>query len=211
MTVSPVLASLLGPGDWDHKTVTGNELVHRLLALGHLKLHVHKSSMTPRERWQSMLKPAVKMGLVEKDPWADMKVHEIRTELVTRWDYDAATQKWTTTETLVKVEQDHPNQTKKRLSRKHAPSLTQTGPSLPQTRHSDACSLVVCGSDGARALCARRDARVLPDEEDVAGEPRPLLQHELGPLQQLRGQALPQGGDGARLLLRRHQDADGGR
>lgn len=44
------------------------------------------------------------MGTLDKDPWADMLIHEIRTEIVRRWDFDASSRLWTSSETLIKME-----------------------------------------------------------------------------------------------------------
>eukprot|EP00966_Prymnesium_polylepis_P218765 5062676-Prymnesium_polylepis.1 len=63
--------------------------------------------------------------------------------------------------------------------------------------------------DGAGVLCARRDARVLPDEEDEPGQRAHVLPHGVEGLQQLRRQALHGRRHAARSLLHRHQDADG--
>lgn len=101
---SPALAALLGNGEWEKAGLSGQEFLNRLVQLGHLSPPRSEPKMAPRERWHSMLKPAVKMGLLDKDPWSDMDVHGIRTEIVTRWDYDASTRVWKSSETLVKME-----------------------------------------------------------------------------------------------------------
>jgi hypothetical protein len=100
---SPALAALLGNGDWEDAGLSGLEFLNRLVQLGHLSPK-SEPKIAPRERWHSLLKPAVKMGLADKDPWSDMAVHDIRTEIVKRWDYDASTRTWTSSETLIKME-----------------------------------------------------------------------------------------------------------
>jgi hypothetical protein len=101
---STALADLLGLEDCEKAELSGLEFLNRLVQLGHLSLPRSEPKMTPRERWQSLLKPAVQMGLIGQDPWSDMAVHDLRTEIVTRWDFDASTRAWTSSETLVKME-----------------------------------------------------------------------------------------------------------
>ena len=55
-------------------------------------------------RWQRALKPALQKSKSGVHPWHEFEIHKRPTELVTRWDYDAAKDSWESSETLVKME-----------------------------------------------------------------------------------------------------------
>ena len=91
----------LHPGK-QHQPMAGRDLLALLLDAGHLQLAVARRGA--RARWQAALKPAIALGAAVTDPWLEHNVHKQPTELAVRWDYDAATDAWTSSETLIKME-----------------------------------------------------------------------------------------------------------
>lgn len=57
-----------------------------------------------RRRWLLGLEHVRTGAVLESDPWGDLAIHKLPTEYCRRFDYDPATQMWTVTETLLKVE-----------------------------------------------------------------------------------------------------------
>jgi len=82
--------------------MAGRDLLALLLDAGHLQLASARRGA--RARWQAALKPAIALGAAVTDPWLEHNVHKQPTELAVRWDYDAATDAWTSSETLIKME-----------------------------------------------------------------------------------------------------------
>eukprot|EP00964_Phaeocystis_antarctica_P006214 scaffold3382_cov58-Phaeocystis_antarctica.AAC.2 len=91
----------LHPGK-QHQPMAGRDLLALLLDAGHLQLASARRGA--RARWQAALKPAIALGAAVTDPWLEHNVHKQPTELAVRWDYDAATDAWTSSETLIKME-----------------------------------------------------------------------------------------------------------
>ena len=59
-----------------------------------------------RALWQKALKPALERSRSSDNAWAAFEIHKRPTELMKRWDYDAGTDKWLCSETLIKMEGD---------------------------------------------------------------------------------------------------------
>ncbi|KAL1507972.1 hypothetical protein AB1Y20_007576 [Prymnesium parvum] len=63
-------------------------------------------SSSGKKAWQRMLKPALRKGKSESNPWAIYEIHKQPTELCVRWDYNAEKDMWERSETLIKMERE---------------------------------------------------------------------------------------------------------
>lgn len=55
-------------------------------------------------RWQRALQPALEKVRSREHPWHEYEIHKRPTELCVRYDYDATSGQWETSETLIKME-----------------------------------------------------------------------------------------------------------
>ena len=100
---SDALAALLSLDEKGQPTVTTDEIIRLLLANGHLDACSVRSDIdeeSSRSRWQRALKQVGK----KVDVWAKYEISKRPTELCVRWDYDAVSDQWVSTETLCKME-----------------------------------------------------------------------------------------------------------
>ncbi|EOD19756.1 hypothetical protein EMIHUDRAFT_242590, partial [Emiliania huxleyi CCMP1516] len=98
---SPALEALLGDREDDDTPLTPQQLVQLLVDAGHLT-----RQNVAKERWRTLLQPALRMALPADDPWHSMDVHSLATELAKRWDYNSSTRKWELSEVMVKLERE---------------------------------------------------------------------------------------------------------
>ena len=169
-------------------------------------------------RWQRALKPALQKSKSGVHPWHEFEIHKRPTELVTRWDYDAAKDSWETSETLVKMEDVSFARGAMRECYRMK-KMSQVGTTPPLTlvitrRHIAPSPHHHRYSPRPRSISSSHLHARLPIQQahsathlSLAGQRAFLLHDGLEGLQQLRRQALHRARDATRHVLQRHKDA----
>ena len=78
------------------------EMVATPMVGPHIKSFEMPAAVQKQTRWQKALRKALAHSV--GDPWAQFELHKRPTELCVRWDYDAESNSWQRSETLVKME-----------------------------------------------------------------------------------------------------------